>query len=199
MVLGQNFLYICAVILLLSKTNQWDSRLDKCEFLNFVNYEIVEMSDISGAEARIYSILPEGQTDTLFEQFVKDNSIAFPDEIKDITKKLYTIGKTTGARPSFFKDKEGKPGDLVCALYDNPKSNLRLYCIRFGYSVIILGGGGQKKKSTRAWQDDKKLKQEAEAMIKYAEDIHKRIKDEDLYWSEDRTELQGNLRNYDHD
>lgn len=164
-----------------------------------MNYEIVEMSEISGTEARIYSIMPEGQTVTLFEQFILENKDPFLNEVKDIYNKLNTIGNTTGARPSFFKDKEGKPGDLVCALYDNPKSNLRLYCIRFGYSVIILGGGGQKKKSTKAWQDDKKLKKEAEAMIKYAEDIHKRIKLEDLYWSEDRTELQGNLRNYDND
>ena len=33
--------------------------------------------------------------------------------------------------------------------------------------------------------------------IEYAKDILKRIDDGDLYWSKDRTELQGNLKNYD--
>ena len=106
-----------------------------------------------------------------------ENKGAFHNEIKDINKKLYTIGNTTGARLSYFKEREGKPGDLVCALYEKPKINLRLYCIRFGHSVIIRCGGGPKNNYTRAWQDDKKLNEEAERMIKYSSDIHKRIND----------------------
>ena len=64
-------------------------------------------------------------------------------------ERIRTINEKTGARESFFKPNEGKPGDLVCALFDIPNSNLRLYCIRFGNSLIILGGGGEKKKTIK--------------------------------------------------
>ncbi len=36
-------------------------------------------------------------------------------------------------------------------------SNLRLYCIRLGSAVVILGGGGHKPKTIRTLQDDTKL------------------------------------------
>ncbi|MBK6979124.1 MAG: hypothetical protein IPH28_20170 [Cytophagaceae bacterium] len=51
-------------------------------------------------------------------------------------------------------------GDGVCALYDDPDRNLRLYCIRYGKQIVVLGGGGHKPKTIRALQEDEKLKQE---------------------------------------
>jgi hypothetical protein len=43
------------------------------------------------------------------------------------------------------------------------------------------------------------LSKEANLMIEYAKDILQRMDDGDLYWSKDRTELQGNLKNYDNE
>jgi len=57
--------------------------------------------------------------------------------------RLKIIGNETGARESFFKTKEGIPGDGVCTLYDTPDKKLRLYCIRYGKQLIIIGAGGQ--------------------------------------------------------
>jgi len=51
-------------------------------------------------------------------------------------------------------------GDDICAVYDKPDSNLRLYFIRYGNVAIVLGGGGPKPKTIRRLQDDSKLKQE---------------------------------------
>ncbi|HRF14991.1 MAG TPA: hypothetical protein PKV02_05085 [Bacteroidia bacterium] len=65
--------------------------------------------------------------------------------------------------------------------------------------AVILGGGGEKAEGVRAWQDDEKLSKEANQMIEYAKDILQRMDDGDLYWSKDRTELQGNLKNYDNE
>jgi len=48
-------------------------------------------------------------------------------------------------------------------------------------------------------RDDEKLSKEANRMIIYADDILKRIDDGDLYWSEDKTEIEGNLKNYDNE
>ncbi len=92
--------------------------------------KLVKIDSLSGKEASIYSVYLEDESTTLFEKFVNEYSISFKSETKDIIQRLRTIGTKTGARVQFFKEWEGAPGDGVCALYDIPNSNLRLYCIR---------------------------------------------------------------------
>ena len=182
--------YICKLILLKS-----ESQNECITFLLIqVNYEIVELEPYSGNEAKIYSIIRDGESNTLFDKFVDEYKDEFKPEVKDIIKRLYQIGHTTGARSSFFKLHEGKYGDCVCALFDIPEKNLRLYCIRFGMVAVILGGGGEKAEGVIAWQDDEKLSEEASQMIGIAEDIFKRLDNKDIYWSKDGTELEGNLK-----
>jgi len=118
-------------------------------------------------------------------------------EIDEIYKRLKTIGYRFGARESFFKHFEGKPGDNVCAIYDYPNKNLRLYCIRYGMSVIILGSGGPKPKEIVSWQYDPVLRKEASYVIALAEHIGNRIvMRNDLWWSNDGMHLKGDLKNY---
>jgi hypothetical protein len=161
-----------------------------------VKYEIVELEDLSGNEARIYSIVPKGETEDLFTQFVRKWQRNYGEEVKDVASRIWEIGNRVGARPGYFRHDEGKPGDGMCALSDQPGAKLRLYCIRYGSITLILGGGGPK--NVRAWQDDPTLKYEAERMIAYAKDINRRLRDgDDLYWSRDKTEILGDLKNYD--
>ncbi len=164
-----------------------------------MNYEIVELKDLSGIEAGIYSVIIEGDSITLFEHFINENAIAFRKEIRSIVGKLQVIGNTTGARETFFKLNEGKPGDGVCALYDTPDSKLRLYCIRYGNVAVVLGGGGIKPKNIKAWQENDKLAFEAETMMDISNDILQRMYDGDLKWSKDGTRLLGNLKISDED
>jgi hypothetical protein len=159
------------------------------------------MEPFSGSEAKVYSIIPEGENITLFEKFVDENKVVYKEEIKDILKRLKQIGHATGARESFFKH-EGdneffrKYGKYVWALYDDEEKKLRLYCIRFTNVAIILGGGGYKDKSVLKWQDDENLSEEARKIIAYAEIILKQLDDGYLYWSNNGAELEGNLKNY---
>lgn len=67
-----------------------------------VNYEIVELQPYSGSEAKVYSLIPMGEDETLFEMFVDEYKVEFKNEVKDIIKTIYQIGHTTGARSSFF-------------------------------------------------------------------------------------------------
>lgn len=164
-----------------------------------MKYEIVELEDLSGDKAKIYSIIPEGEDVTLFERFLYEYEQEYNAEVKNILSIISAIGNFTGARSSFFKIHEGKFGDKVCALYDNPERNLRLYCIRFNMMVVILGGGGYKGKDVRAWQDDEKLSKEANLMIEYSKAIMKQLDDGDLCFSPDGFELQGNFKNYDYE
>lgn len=164
-----------------------------------VNYEIVELEEFTGKGATIYSVIMGNGADTLFDGFLRENVVAYKEEVKSIVGRLNQMGTTIGARAQFFKQEEGKPGDGVCALYDEPDSKLRLYCIRYGNVAIILGGGGPKAKKIKAWQEDEKLEKEAKLMIRLSKDILNRIQAGDLEWSKDGRQLLGNLKISDDD
>jgi hypothetical protein len=164
-----------------------------------VNYEIVELEELLGCKATVYSIIKEGDRLTLFDHFIKKHVDKYREEIKFIINRLQQMGKTTGAREQFFKCNEGKPGDGVCALYDEPDKELRLYCIRYGKVAILLGSGGPKKRGTVAWQDDKKLTKEAQLIISISKDIAHRLKEREIYWSANGSKLSGNLNFSDYD
>jgi hypothetical protein len=158
-----------------------------------MSYKIVDLSQFSGNKTSIYSIYINDEQQTLFERFVKENISLFKSETIDIVKRLKTINNKTGAKEHFFKLDEGTPGDGICALYDTPNSNLRLYCIRYGSSILILGGGGNKPKNIRALQDDEKLKDENYLLRIISKQITERITNKEIYFSNDGTELLGNL------
>jgi hypothetical protein len=159
-----------------------------------VNYEIVQLDEFIGTKATVYSILPDGENETLFDIFVKQHHINFKTEIEDILNTLELVTTKIGARENLFKQNEGKPGDGVVALFDEPERNLRLYAIRYGSTILVLGGGGNKTKETRAWQDNPKLNDEAELIIQISNEIFQRIKEREIQFTTDGMELVGNLK-----
>ncbi|MGF1637324.1 MAG: hypothetical protein ACFCUU_09635 [Cyclobacteriaceae bacterium] len=152
---------------------------------------LVKLSNLSGNAASVYSILLNDAQKTLFEIFIEENINLFLSEIKDITVRLKTIGQKTGARETFFKHFEGKPGDGVCALYDLPDKSLRLYCIRYGSQIVILGGGGPKK--VRALQDNNKLTEENYFLRWLSSQITERLKSKEITFTKDGLDFYGNL------
>jgi len=178
------------IILLKTKKNSYLS-INLLPIL-LMNYEIVELVNFSGHKTTIYSVILGDDELTLYDYFIEENIEEYKKEIKSIVNRLAIIGNETGAREQFFKLNEGKPGDSVCALYDEPSNYLRLYCIRYGLCVIILGGGGPK--FTRTWQEDPKLTLEASTLIEISNDIAQRIKDGEIKWSHNGTQLIGNLK-----
>lgn len=153
----------------------------------------MELAEITGNEATIYSVIINNESKTLFEKFIEENVILYKDEILFLLDRLETIGHETGAREYFFKFKEGKPGDGVVALYDEPDSNLRLYCVRNGSQIVILGGGGYKPKSIRTWQESEKLTSENNLLQKISNEITSRIKDKSIIYTPDGQKLEGEL------
>ena len=156
-----------------------------------MTYQLVEIEEFTGEFSVVYSVLEEDEEDTVFDEFIDRYDNDYGDEIADILETLDNIGHRFGAREQFFKLKEGKPGDLVCALFDNPDKHLRLYCVRFGTTAIIVGGGGPK--TTQTWQEDPNLSREAKRMIQVSADILQRIKNREIQWSPDGGELTGDL------
>ena len=141
----------------------------------------------------VYSVIIDNDQDPLFDKFLKRSSILFKSETIDILKRLYTIGNKTGAREHFFKLNEGSPGDGVCALFDSPDKNLRLYCIRYGSQIIILGNGGIKEKSIRTLQEDSHLKEANYFLRRLSYVITEKIKSKEIYFSGNGLELEGEL------
>jgi hypothetical protein len=160
-----------------------------------MKYKLVRISKFSGNEASIYTLLTENEQgefqDSLFDTFINENKTLYLSEIKNIFSRLRTIGNDTGARESFFKTKEGVPGDGVCALYDSPSKKLRLYCIRYGSELIILGGGGPK--NVRALQDDEKLEKENYFLRWISSRITECRQNGDLSFSTDFMDFEGDL------
>ncbi|MBW6498126.1 MAG: hypothetical protein K0B09_07050 [Bacteroidales bacterium] len=148
---------------------------------------------MSGYKASLYSVVINEEKETLLEKFIRENKNSFLSETKDILKRLRTIGHKTGARKQFFKEFEGKPGDGICALYDDPDSKLRLYCIIFGAQILVVGGGGPKPKNIKALQENQKLKDENYFLRWLSEQITERIKDKEITFENDYLDFSGNL------
>lgn len=158
-----------------------------------MEYKLVKIEELSGEEASIYSIYLEKEKQTAYEKFIKENLNSFKSEILNINKRLQIIGHETGARHSFFKHKEGNPGDGVCALYDDPDKKLRLYCVRYGALMVVLGGGGPKPKNIQALQEDPKLTEENELMRQVSSDIRSRMDDGEIRFANEGLDFEGDL------
>ncbi len=158
-----------------------------------MRYKLIKLSRFSGNKASIYSITVNDEQETLLDKFINENNISFLGEIKNILMRLRTIGQKTGARIDFFKEFEGKPGDGVCALYDDEDSNLRLYCIRYGTQLVVIGNGGPKPKSISSFQDDKKLTCENYFLRWLSDEITIRIKEKEICYINDFLDFSGDL------
>ena len=146
-----------------------------------MKFKIVEIKQLSGEKAKIYSVLVEGDENSLLEQFFEEN-VGYTNDLKWMATNLATMGHSYGCRISFFKENEGAPGDGVVAYRRN---KLRLYCLRFDSACIFCGSGGVK--TTRTYQDDPILNSKVQQIKKIAASINKAIKEGDLTIHDDGT------------
>ena len=158
-----------------------------------MKYKLVKLNNVSGNRASIYSVFDYGQKNTLLEIFIQENNNSFKSEILNIVSRLNTMGNKTGARDFYFKLDEGVPSDGVCALYDAPEKNLRLYCIRYGSVLLIVGGGGEKPKTIRRLQESPKLKKENYFLNELSKKITERIKEGTIKYTNDGMDMVGDL------
>lgn len=153
--------------------------------------KLVKLGQLSGSKASVYGLWFEEQQKTSLEIFLEENKNTFLSELNDIVTRLRTMGNKTGAREHFFKLNEGKLSDGVCALFDNPNKKLRLYCIRYGALIIIVGGGGPK--TVKKLQENEKLKSENFLLRKLSAQITMRITEKDIQYTRNKMDFTGNL------
>ncbi len=155
--------------------------------------KLVKLTNISGDRASIYSVFNNDEKKTLLDIFIQENINSFKSEINDIILRLRIMGNKTGARENYFKLDEGVPTDGVCALYDTPDKKLRLYCIRYGAVLLIVGGGGEKPKNIRRLQESPKLKKENFFLNELSKKITERIKNGEIKYTNDGFDLVGDF------
>lgn len=153
--------------------------------------KLVKLGQFSGNKASIYGVWFDELQKTSFDTFIIENKNVFLSELKDIISRLKIIGCTTGAREQFFKINEGIPGDGVCALYDSPDKKLRLYCIRYGNLIVIIGSGGSKE--VQKLQQNDKLKDENYFLRELSAKITERLKEGELWFTDNKMDFEGNL------
>ncbi len=136
-----------------------------------MRFDITEIEELSGDKASIYSVVIDGQDETLLEQFFNDNE-EYKEELKIILNKIKTMANITGCRKCYFKDGEGNLADGVVVLKGR---KLRLYGIYFNNTVVLFGSGGYK--NVRAYQDDPSLNYKAEQVKQIAKKINDAILD----------------------
>ncbi len=156
-----------------------------------MKFKLVKIAQLSGRKTAIYSVKLAGSDKTLFEYFLEENDIIFHQEVLEIITRLRSIVQKEGAREHYFKKAEGNIGDGVEALFDTNSRKLRLYCIRYGSVVLILGGGGVK--NVRALQEDPKLKSENYLLRAISKQLSEAMKSGELSWNIDESDFSGRL------
>lgn len=157
--------------------------------------KIVRLVRFSGENATLYTVLNEkadGSVISKLDEFLERYKDVHTEETLDIVRRLKSMANETGCTEHFFKLDEGlEYDDLVCALYDVPDINLRLYCIRVSDEITILGDGGPK--TTRTWQEDAHLSREVHAMMDVSRVLRTKLDNGDIRISLDKLKLEGDL------
>ena len=150
----------------------------------------------SGPNASVYSVLVKTAADTppelLVDRFIQRNVSYYEPELMDIARRLRSLGNITGCTENFFKLDEGlEAHDMVCALYDEPDREMRLYCIRLSTQILIIGDGGPKR--TRTWQEDGQLKSAVHEMMHVSKIVRTKLNDGSLRISSSGLMFEGDL------
>lgn len=82
-----------------------------------MTFDIVDIEEFSGRMAKIYSIILEGDEDTLLDQFFEENS-QYEEELSEIARKLMVMGENTDKPPN------------ISAYQENPSLNAKAQQMR---------------------------------------------------------------------
>lgn len=155
--------------------------------------ELVKIQAICGVKASFYSFREQGNDKTKFEEFLRIYNVDHGNEVMNILGRLRSMSSKESIEEGYLKMGEGRPGDGVCALYDRPRSILRLYAFKLSSQILILGSGGVKPKHIKALQQDPILTYENSLLRRISKTIDTYIKEGDIYYQNDGLEINGQL------
>ncbi|WP_160711078.1 hypothetical protein [Chitinophaga solisilvae] len=119
------------------------------------------------------------------EHFIRQYTTHHRREVGAIAALLREMGGQVGTQEKFFR----YAGNGIYFLCDFPDHTLRLYCIRLGENLLLLGGG-EKAVTTATGTGDSP---EMIRMKQVSQDIFGRMSAGNVYWSSDKSPLTGDL------
>lgn len=155
--------------------------------------KLVNIEKLSGPRGSVYSYYNRdaaGKKEGAFAKFCELNG-GYNDQVLNILQGLRSMSNKTGFTDNFFRLCEGKPGDLICAFNDDPDAYLRVYCIKISEEILILGNGGPK--TTRTWNEDERLSQAVNELMKISAIVRNKLSKSELRISEDYLRLEGDF------
>lgn len=159
--------------------------------------ELKRAYKFSGSKASIYVAVNTNSNSNPLSDFLKTYSDTdYEDKAMNLVGRIKSMGTKTGVLDEFLKlqenEKKGQ-GDNVCALFDIPEKEMRLYCIKISESIIIIGGGAPKPDDIQSWQQCPNLSKAARYMIFISEKIKQKLNNGGLKISNNGMRFEGDL------
>jgi hypothetical protein len=135
-------------------------------------FKIIEF--LGGTKARIYAVCQEDSEISDFEKFLTEYGDELPEEIGWLVDTIDKLANKVGIRDGFFKVQ----GIETIYRFINRKDHLaktRVYCIKWGNEILILGGGAVKDFSmhNNSWQEHMELSRIVRPLAKIDQYLHK--------------------------
>jgi hypothetical protein len=127
---------------------------------------------MQGKRGVLMTLREENSLQSETDSFFADVMQSHPEEATLLALKLEKMARHNGFQDQFFKMGEGSRMDNVCALSEG---KLRLYCLRYGNILLIMGGGGVK--TTRTYEDDASLHSKVKTLQKMSKALDRMIRD----------------------
>jgi hypothetical protein len=132
-----------------------------------------------------------------FSEFTKNYGEGpYGGKVLNLLGRLRSMGNLTGILDEFLKLDESEDtqiADDVCALFDDPAKEMRLFGIKISGQIFVVGGGGPKPKRIKKWQECLKLSKAARFMMAVSFAIRNGIKCGKIKISPDGMRLTGDL------
>jgi len=140
---------------------------------------------LEGKKTNIYAVCLDDSTACEFDKFLNSCPEEFNEEIEWLVDTIVNIKDNIGIRDGFFKD-QGIESIHRFINHKDKKASIRVFCLKWGNSVIILGGGAIKDFtiSDNAWQGHPELSP-----------IVRRLAKIDKYISENQVQLEEAVEN----
>ena len=141
-----------------------------------------------GSGGTLYSVRFAGEKETELEKFLYNELLHKEKGFNEIVQRLSSMTDSLGYREQFFEMNEGLRTDSVAAL---KRGRIRLYCLRWSSSLLIVGTGGLKTAQT--YQKDMALRHIVPELQELDKLIMMRQRSGDIEIDHNNGSMRGNL------
>lgn len=156
-----------------------------------------------GKRTSFYTLVFADEADILkdseTELFFAAHEESHPKQVELIIEKIELMSRVWGATEYHFKNETSRDRINLWAIprFDKKgnkfSGTLRLFCLRFGSGVVILGNGGIKPKGVRTYQEVPELEAAALVLENVANEIEQKLRGKEIALTDDEILYDGEL------